>query len=208
MVTKDEQEVLVVPARVLDDLGRFQGFSEEPERYLSAFFEPGVPAFRPRGQVEEDPSFKQLIPYVILRHGSTVFCYTRGTSQGEARLHAFRSLGIGGHIDREDAGEQPNAQAYLNGLSRELEEEVHVASAGQLSLAGLINDDSTPVGSVHLGVVHLFELDRPEVDAREEGLQDAGFVELERIVAERERFETWSRFCIDALLRPETATGD
>nr|WP_303652519.1 phosphoesterase [Paludisphaera mucosa] len=192
---------MVVPAAEFDRLGRFQGFHVDGDRYLAALLRPENTAFRPRSEVEDDPSLKQIIPYVVLRAGDEVFCYTRGGSQGEARLHRKRSLGVGGHVDEADAEGRCGFEAYDTAMRRELAEEVDIQGPGVLRLAGLINDDSTPVGSVHLGVVHIYDLDRPLVTARELGLADCGFTPIAELSAARGDFETWSQFCIDELLR-------
>jgi predicted NUDIX family phosphoesterase len=201
-VVSDPQSVrvLVVPASELDRLGRFQGFSTDVDRYLGGLLRPELLEFRPRAEVEEDPSYKQLIPYVVIRCGDAVFCYTRGKSQGEARLHAKRSLGIGGHVDESDADGRATPDAYEIALRRELDEEVAINSPGQMRCLGLINDDSTPVGEVHLGVVYEYRLEAPDVTAREDGVAEARFVSLAEVLAGRDRFETWSQICIDALL--------
>lgn len=195
------ERVLVVPAAEFDRLGRFQGFSAEADRYLHGLLVPEFAQFRPRSEVEDDPSFKQIIPYVIFRSGDAVFCYTRGKSQGEARLHRLRSLGVGGHVAEADADGRATLDAYEMALSRELDEEVEIQSEGAIHRVGLINDDSNPVGQVHLGVVHLYELQRPAVTPREDGLAEAEFVALDCIRDLRAHFETWSQICIDALLR-------
>jgi predicted NUDIX family phosphoesterase len=192
--------VLVVPAAELDRLGRFQGFCGEVERYLDALLRPEWAEFRPRAEVEDDPSYKQLIPYVVFRCGGSVLCYTRGVSQGESRLHRLRSLGVGGHVDEEDADGRPTGEAYEMALRRELAEEVAVRSPGKIRRVGLINDDATPVGTVHLGVVHVYDLERPEVEPREEGLADCRFVPLEEAAREIDRFETWSQICLRGFL--------
>jgi predicted NUDIX family phosphoesterase len=157
--------------------------------------------FRPRSEVEDDPSLKQIIPYVVLRCADEVFCYTRGKTQGEARLHRRRSLGVGGHVAESDAEGRRSFEAYGMAMRRELEEEVHVASPGTLRLVGLINDDSTPVGSVHLGVVHLYDLDQPAVTPCEDGLAEPEFVPIANLPRSWDEFETWSQICIDAFLR-------
>jgi predicted NUDIX family phosphoesterase len=200
---KDLERVLVVPRSAIERLGMFQGFCGEAERYLTELLRPELAGFCARGECETDPSLKQIIPYVVFRSGDRVFCYTRGQSQGEARLHALRSLGVGGHVAEEDADGKATLDAYQTALERELVEEVHVGSPGVMSLAGLINDDATPVGSVHLGVVHVVELERPEMSAREEGLAGAEFLPLERVRQLRDEFETWSQIVIDALLAGE-----
>lgn len=197
---KKDERVLVVPGAELDRLGRFQGFSAEAERYLSALLVPDFMDYRPRSQVEEDPSFKQIIPYVVFRSGDAVFCYKRGQSQGESRLHRLRSLGVGGHVSEEDAQGGRTLDAYETALQRELEEEVAVGSAGRIRRVGLINDDATPVGRVHLGVVHFYELERPDVSPREDGLAEAGFLAIATVQSLRSEFETWSQIVIDSLL--------
>jgi predicted NUDIX family phosphoesterase len=196
-----DERVLVVPAAELDRLGRFQGFCADGERYLSALLVPGSMEYRERSRVEEDPSLKQIIPYVVFRYDEQVFCYTRGTSQGEVRLHKLRSLGVGGHVSEEDAGGRKTLEAYQSAMRRELEEEVAVMSLGRLQMVGLINDDSTPVGQVHLGVVHVFELDQPDIQPREEGLAEAEFLPLSAVWTMRAEFESWSQICIASFLR-------
>src|SRR5262249_49272035 len=129
-----------------------------------------------------------------------VFCYRRGPSQGEARLHRLRSLGVGGHVSEEDAQGGRTLDAYESALRRELEEEVALGSPGRISRVGLINDDATPVGRVHLGVVHLYELEQPDLTPREDGLAEAGFLSVATVRSLRPEFESWSRICIYSLL--------
>jgi len=195
------ERVLVVPGSELDRLGRFQGFHPDAERYLSALLVPELMEYRPRSEVEEDPSWKQIIPYVVLRCADAVFCYTRGKTQGEARLHRRRSLGVGGHVAESDAEGRRSFQAYEIAMRRELDEEVEVVSPGPMRLVGLINDDSSPVGSVHLGVVHVCDLEHPDVHPREDGLAEPEFVRIALLHGFRNEFETWSQICIDAFLR-------
>ncbi len=108
-----------------------------------------------------------------------------------------------------DAEGRRTLDAYELAMRRELDEEVEIGSEGRISRVGLINDDSTPVGRVHLGVVHLYELEHPLVAAREEGLADAEFVPIDCLAGLRDRFETWSQICIDGFLtaRPGGVSG-
>jgi len=199
--------VLVVPTELFHRLGHFQGFSTEVERYLGQLFEPQHTSYRPRHEVEEDPSFKQLIPYVIFRYrdpqGRTlVFQYTRGKGQGEGRLHSKQSIGIGGHISVDDTatGENDHATtAYAEGMRRELAEEVTIGTAYVEQLAGLINDDRSEVGKVHLGVVHIFDVESPDVQPLEADIIEAGFRPIDQILADTSRFESWSQICLEAL---------
>jgi predicted NUDIX family phosphoesterase len=195
------ERVLVVPTALFHRLDHFQGFSTDVDRYLGELLNPAHTSYRPRGEVEQDPSFKQLIPYVIFRyrqHDRTqVFQYTRGKGQGENRLHSKCSIGIGGHISAAD--ETADGIPYQEGMRRELAEEVEIDTPYTQHCAGLINDDLTDVGKVHLGVVHVFDVERPAVRSRETDILEAGFRPIEAIRASRDRFETWSQICIDAL---------
>ena len=171
MAEQEVEQILVVPTELFKRLGYFQGFSGEVARYLDELFDPRHISFRPRPEVEQDPGFKQLIPYVIFRHGTPgsdecVFQYTRGTGQGEGRLHRKRSVGIGGHISAIDARANGGGSPYEEGMRRELDEEVRIDTPYVLRCVGLINDDQSEVGRVHLGVVHLVDVERPEVHPR------------------------------------------
>ena len=202
------ERVLVVPTDVFHRLGHFQGFTRDVDRYLDDLFSPEHVSYRPRHEVEEDPGFKQLIPYVIFRHRDgdgrqMVFQYTRGTGQGEGRLHRKRSVGIGGHISAIDAGANANGNPYEEGMRRELEEEVIVETSYTAHLVGLINDDQTEVGRVHLGVVHRFDVEDPAVRPREDEIIDSGFRPVEEILADLSGFETWSVISMEALFGPK-----
>ena len=195
------ERVMVVSARLLDELGRFQGFCTEVDRYLAVLLDKPNVSFRLRSQMEDDPSFKQIIPYCILCWHGEVFRYTRGKKMGEKRLHALESIGVGGHISLSD--DRPLFGGvdvtYAEAMHRELDEEVVIESESQERCVGLINDDSTPVGQVHLGIVHVFELVEPRVRRRETALTQAGFVSVAELRAGRDRLESWSQFCLDAL---------
>ena len=203
MAEPPPEEVLVVPRSLFDRIGAFQGFCADPDAYLPMLLDPRHTSWRPRSAVEEDPSYKQLIPYCVLswRGGSgppRYFAYTRGGGQGEARLRAKRSIGIGGHISSID-GRHGDDTSYEAGMRRELAEEIVIAGGWTARCAGLINDDSNAVGSVHLGIVHVLELDAPGVEPRERDLVDCGFATLAALLAARSRFESWSQITLDAL---------
>jgi predicted NUDIX family phosphoesterase len=197
------EHVLVVPTELFRSLGYFQGFSTDIDRYLKQLLSPQVTSYRPRSEMETNPNFKQLIPYVIFTTQAAdgrllVFQYTRGTGQGESRLHSKRSVGVGGHISIDDRICE-DAVPYAEGMRRELEEEVAINCPYTERCVGLINDDETPVGQVHLGVVHLVELERPTIEPREADLLDSGFVRVEELLGDLSRFETWSQYCLKAL---------
>jgi predicted NUDIX family phosphoesterase len=197
VTAKERERVLVVPTAVFHAAGLFQGFSPRVQHYLERLLGPRHLSYRPRAEVETDPSFKQIIPYVVLRCRDEVFAYTRGKRATETRLQAQRSIGIGGHISARDNSlfDSP----YREALEREVAEEVELKSSYREHCLGLINDDSTPVGQVHLGIVHVFELEEPKVTRREAALTQAGFVPMTEVRARRAEFETWSQFVIEQL---------
>lgn len=201
MSTVQTEQVMVVPTELFHSLGHFQGFCIDPDKYLDVLLDPANTAYLPRGEMEEDPSYKQLIPYVIIQHcdedGAVhVFQYERGAGQGESRLHAKRSVGIGGHISTLDLGD---ASPYDEGMRRELDEEVIIDTEYDAFCVGMINDDENEVGKVHLGIVHLFNASKPNVLARESDIINAGFLPATQLIDEIDQFETWSQICLREL---------
>jgi predicted NUDIX family phosphoesterase len=204
MSTVAEERVLVVPTSEFHALGHFQGFSSDIDKYLPALLDSGHLSYRPRSNMELDPSFKQLIPYVVFRYTGAdgipqLFQYTRGGGQGEARLHAKRSVGIGGHISTLDSGAGTAHDVYREGLQRELDEEVVIETPFAEKCVGLINDDETPVGKVHLGIVHLYDVEKSHVHPREADILNAGFQPIEELLTQLDDFESWSQIVVPAL---------
>ena len=200
-MTTSTEHVLVVPTSSFHQIGHFQGFNADYKPYVDGLLDPQLTSYRPRPEMEVDPSFKQLIPYCVFKHEDTngnvaIFQYTRGKKQGEKRLHAKRSIGIGGHISTLDQGED---SPYEVGMKRELEEEVIIDTDFESRCVGLINDDENEVGKVHLGIVHLIQVTQPRVKSRETEIEDAGFLPVEEVLSELEQFETWSQICLRAL---------
>lgn len=197
-MTPSEEQVLVIPTAVLHEAGLFQGLTRDVEHYTPRLLDPRHFSFLPRSRAEDDPTFKQLIPYVVLKYRDQLFHYTRGKGTSEKRLRALRSVGIGGHINPSDHA--ADSHPYRQGLEREIAEEIVLDTKYHETCIGFINDDATPVGQVHLGIVHLFELDAPNVQRREVDLMHAGFAAIAELAAAKETFETWSQFVLDELL--------
>jgi predicted NUDIX family phosphoesterase len=191
-----EEEVLVVPADVLFIDGEWFGFTTRMRSFHAILDAPHTLEYRPRRIVETDPSVKQLIPYAILKRGDEVFVYRRGKAGGEDRLHDRWSIGVGGHISKEDG--DAGVKAYEAGFLRELDEEVEIKGEYHHRIVGLLYDPRTPVGSVHVGVVHLVETSG-EVVGRDPSLADPGFKPLSEIARDFDRLETWSQFVIEPL---------
>ena len=194
------EHVLVIPRSLFDQLGSFQGFQPEVERYLPAMLDTANNFFMERPAAELDPTHKQLIPYSLFHHAGRYLCYTRGGKGGEKRLHAKRSVGIGGHINPVDQGQDHlGEQMYYNSIEREIAEELRIGGTHTQKVIGLINDDSNEVGQVHLGVVHLFELSSDDVASNEDAIQDLQFVPLAELVAGVDSLESWSKICVEHL---------
>ncbi|MBP3954614.1 phosphoesterase [Gemmata sp. G18] len=192
-----DEKVLVIPTEQFRAAGYFHGLRAADDAFRATILDATAFQFRPRYEVETDPSFKQLIPYIVLKCGDQLFHYRRGAAGTEKRLEALRSIGIGGHISEADAvgGDDP----YQTGMLRELTEEVELGCGFRERCVGFINDDRTPVGSVHLGVVHVFELESPAARSREDALVDSGFAPLAELLRDAEHFETWSQFALEEL---------
>jgi predicted NUDIX family phosphoesterase len=196
------EEILVISRQLFDDLGSFQGIKTDVAGYLEAILDPGNNFFMDRGEAEDDPSFKQIIPYALFHHNGKYLHYTRGESGGESRLHAQGSVGIGGHINPVDERADPLGKAtYLAGVEREIDEELNITGGHQNRIVGLLNDDSNDVGKVHLGVVHIFDLESDDVTSAEDALANLAFQSTEDLTGQlHDTLETWSRFCVDELL--------
>jgi len=201
MATPDEN-VLVVKRTLFDELGSFHGLNFEPHKYLDAILSRGNNFFLARGQAEDDPTHKQIIPYVVIAHGDKVLHYVRGKKAGEQRLVAKGSIGIGGHMNENDESLFAlDEAAYRAGVEREVSEEIKIDSGFEDRIVALLNDDTTEVGNVHLGIVHVFKLDKPNVEKREAMITNLAFLDKAELTARRETLETWSQICVDDLDR-------
>jgi predicted NUDIX family phosphoesterase len=148
-----------------------------------------------RAVAEADAAYKQLIPYVVVRDGARVFLMHRTDAGGDARLHGRASIGVGGHLNPVDAGEDQ----LMAGLRREWAEELRADWEPEFTLVGLLNDESDAVGSVHLGVLFAVDAAGREVDVRESHKLVGAFAEPTAVGAAWERLETWSRHAASAL---------
>jgi predicted NUDIX family phosphoesterase len=196
---KSDENVLVVRRSLFDELGAFQGWQPAVGRYLEMLLQRKNNLFLPRSRAEEDPSYKQIIPYVVFTFGDKILHYVRGGKSGEKRLVDHGSIGIGGHInDHDETLFSFDLDAYRMAVHREIEEELKLEHAYQDRITGLINDDSTEVGRVHLGVVHRIALNDAGVRAREKAISELRFLTLEELSARRDKLESWSQIVLDA----------
>jgi predicted NUDIX family phosphoesterase len=190
-----DEEVLVVPtAAVLDELGggaAWHGIkpaAEADETRLAGLIRRSG-EFRPRAAMEIDPSWKQVIPYSILRDGPRWFLMRRTRAGSDARLHDRFSIGVGGHVNPEDGGLDGD---LARALAREWSEELAIDFMPPFRFVGLLNDDTTPVGQVHLGLVYEGDSGGRPVAIRETDKLTGGFVESAGVAAVSDRLETWS----------------
>ncbi len=196
------EEVLAVPRATLDAAGLLEtGF--RAGGHLTAL--PIVEAegvFLPRPRAEDDPSWKQIIPYAVVRCRELVFMLRRTARGAESRLHELLSIGVGGHVNPAPVDAR---QRVEDGLRRELEEELawgapYRCPAYRYHALGTINDDANDVGRVHFGIVYLVETESTDVYVRETDLLEGGFVTPAEIREQRHALESWSRQVFDAVL--------
>ena len=184
-----DERVLVVPrSRIMDPRG-WRGIRRAGARgRLNVIAAEG--RFEPRAVMERDPRFKQVIPYLVLRDGERFFLMRRTQAGGDARLHDRFSIGVGGHLN-------PGDRDVAGGLAREWSEELAADFVPEFHLLGLLNDDTTEVGSVHLGIVYLAEAAGRPVAVRETDKLEGDFAAPAAVGAVYDRLETWSQLVFD-----------
>jgi predicted NUDIX family phosphoesterase len=193
-----EERVLCFERKLLDELGVFQGLSLEVEKYLSVLTSSSHLVYLNRNEAEHDKRHKQLIPYVLLICRDKILRYRRGRGGQETRLHGLCSVGVGGHISEEDHGLFSHDRGYQEGMRRELMEEVGIDAANEPAVAA-INDDSTEVGQVHFGVVHVVRVADESVAGGRIGIVGPEFIPMADAVNSASDYESWSRFCLEHL---------
>lgn len=187
----DVEQVLVVPRALALAAGPFRGVRAAEEAWLEALVaESG--AFRPRPEMESDPAYKQVIPYLVLRDGPRWFLMRRTRAGADSRLHDRWSIGVGGHLNPGDA-------TLHGGLLREWREEIDAAFVPAFRFVGLLNDDDTDVGSVHLGAIYVADAAGRPVGVRETQKLSGAFATDAGVEAVRDDLETWSALAFDAL---------
>ena len=199
------ERVLVLPRADVPGGCDFRGIRQADEGALAALRATVATRGRylDRPVAEDDPNHKQLIPYVVVRDGTRVFLMHRTDAGGDPRLHGKASIGVGGHLNPVDDGED----ALMSGLRREWAEELEADWEPEFELVGLLNDDSNPVGAVHLGVVFSVEARGRDVDVREHDKLIGAFASTDELRESWPRLETWSQLVADSLGLGGLASG-
>ena len=186
-----DEQVLVVPRASIPDGAGWHGLRTDGlDGFVSIVERDG--RYEPRATMEVDPGHKQIIPYLVLRDGPRFFLMRRTRAGGDARLHDRYSIGVGGHLNPGDAGLE-------GGLRREWAEELVADFVPAFSLVALLNDDTTEVGSVHLGAVYLADAAGRPVAIRETDKLSGAFADGPQVAAVADRLETWSRIVFEFL---------
>jgi predicted NUDIX family phosphoesterase len=199
------ERVLVLPRADVPGGCDFRGIRLADEATLDAL-RTAVAAhgrYVERAVAEEEPDYKQLVPYVVVRDGDKVFLMERTDAGGDRRLHGKASIGVGGHLNPVDDGED----ALMAGLRREWTEELVAGWTPDFRLVGMLNDDTNPVGAVHLGVVFEVEAAGRPIEVRERDKLMGGFATAETVRAAWDRLETWSQLVADAIIGLDPAAG-
>ncbi|MCG7420204.1 NUDIX domain-containing protein [Macrococcus epidermidis] len=201
-MNKFDEQIIVVNRETIfnHEKNHFNGFiSIEDQKALEIYETLSKYEVKRRGDMEEDPSYKQLISYCILENeNDEILVYERLTGGGEARLHGLSSIGIGGHMNQLDDTQIEGV--LLDNAARELEEEVGVKDVNplNLNLIGFINDDDNEVGRVHIGLVFKLKVKASEVYVNE---TDTLKIEWkpENTLMQVAEYESWSRIIIESI---------
>jgi predicted NUDIX family phosphoesterase len=193
-----EERVLCFERTLFEKIGVFQGLSLEVEKYLPVVTAQSNVLYLNRSEAEQDRRYKQLIPYALIIHGDRILRYRRGKGGQETRLHGLYSVGIGGHISEEDTGLFTTGPGYHEAMRRELMEEVAINVTKEMAVA-VINDDSTDVGYVHLGIVHVVYVADDVIANGRDGIVGAEFIPVSEAAKNPAAYESWSRFCVENL---------
>src|ERR1700744_5551327 len=193
-----EERVLCFERNLFEKLGVFHGLSMDVEKYLPVVTAQANITYLNRSEAEQDKRYKQLIPYALIIYGDRILRYRRGKGGQETRLHGLYSVGVGGHISEEDTGLFSKGPGYHEAMKRELMEEVAIDVTKEMAVA-VINDDSTDVGYVHLGIVHVVYVADEAIANGRSGIVGAEFVSISEAVKNPGAYESWSSYCLENL---------
>jgi len=188
-----KERVLVVPTEdVRGVLGDMEGLVYVSKEKVEELIRKGFFVEREKAELNEE--WRQIIPYIVMIDKGKVLLMKRTKKQSESRLHGLYSVGVGGHINDEDS--QDPVEAFKKGMEREIKEEVDV-DIKKLELLGVINDLSSPVSRVHLGILYLAEVSFRRIKEKE--LFEWKLVKMEEVFDYEEGMEGWSKIALNGL---------
>jgi predicted NUDIX family phosphoesterase len=197
------EKIMVVPSKNFKD--KSVGFNEKFNKLNLGLLLMNS-EMHPRYMMELDPSYRQIIPYIVVKNEKgEILTYKRSPKGGEARLHNMYSIGVGGHLDENL--KEPNLSSielFFDGMLRELKEEIGIdASVGDFDFIGSIYNDADEVGRVHFGVAVVLNVLSSDFyhDGEMDILVDREFVSVNTLVERSDNLEPWSKFVVDFLAR-------
>lgn len=187
---KKDEKVLVVPRNIIFKDGVWQGIKTEKLDYYLSLIKNNY-QFKTRGEVENDDSWQQIIPYILFSYKDKYFLYKYLEKAGEKRLVNNYQLGVGGHINLIDV--KQNEDILETAARREWEEEIEYK--GKIlgrKLIGILNDDTRQVEKVHLGLIYHFIGDSPEISVKEKNILEGKLIELNNLNDYLKNSEGWA----------------
>jgi predicted NUDIX family phosphoesterase len=180
-MSKDDEQILVVKEDVIFQKEKWQGLKTDDLNHYVDLIKNNY-EFKRRGDVENDPSYQQIIPYILFSFNNKFFAYKYIKKAGEERLiNNEYQLGVGGHINKEDVNESKDILEA--GMMREWTEEVDFkGNILQKKLVGILNDESREVEKVHLGLVYHFVGDNPDIQIKETEKMEGKLIDLNEII--------------------------
>ncbi|MBA7493480.1 hypothetical protein ES702_04039 [subsurface metagenome] len=194
MKKENIEKILVVPRKELFEEIVFEGFERNKIAYYLGRIEK-YSIFMKRFLVENDPNYKQIIPYLIIKFKNKYFLFKRFPVGLEKRLFYKYSIGIGGHINEEDIDKSHDL--IYSGLKREFNEELIYRGKLKSKIIGCINDDFDDVGKVHFGIAYLIEIESSDIEVREKSKMKGKLVNKEDLLQYKNKMERWSQFIIN-----------
>lgn len=195
---KDDEQILVVKASTIFKDGKWQGLKTDNLDYYIDLINKNY-EFKRRGDMENDPSWQQIIPYIVFNYKDEYFLYRYLKKAGEQRLKNDYIVGVGGHINQEDS--TCGKDVLKAGTEREWNEEINYKGKLEKKLIGILNDDRRPVEAVHLGLVYLFKGDNPNISVKETDKLQGELVELKELIKRVEGTEGWAPIICDEYLK-------
>ncbi len=195
--TKTDELILVIKRDLLFPDGAWQGIQKEGlEKYIERIAQ--YQEFQPRSLMETDELYKQVIPYLIFTHENRFFLMQRSAKASEKRLQSKYTLGIGGHVRREDI----EGKDLIHWADREFHEEISYNDNLRIEPIGLLNDDSNAVSRVHVGLVYLVHGDSANISIKSE-LSHGFLATIQACKNHAPYMETWSQLVLDYIIKQQ-----